>query len=347
MKVTTNPLLLPTVVGILATALGFSFVEDSVAKGEPTYSDLEKKLKFDRSPLSDNSGLVTSYADVIENARPSIVSIFSTKGMEKIEYRDNPLFRYFFGIPEGGESEEPHGGRPGPKQQGLGSGVIISPDGYVLTNNHVIEGADEIKVSLPMRQQSYTAKVVGRDQATDVAILKIDATGLPAATLADSTKSRVGDVVLAIGNPFELEQTVTMGIVSALGRRDFRIIDYANFIQTDAPINPGNSGGALIDAGGRVIGINTAIQGGGGGGGIGMSGGNIGIGFAIPVNMALNIVERLFEGGGKVERGFLGVRLRPMDADWAGSVGAARLFGSARGRRRREDASVQSGIPIR
>ncbi len=321
MKNPTNSLLHSAPAVIFATIAAFCLAPDALGKGEPKFSELEKNLKIDRSPLESKSGLVTSYADVIEEARSSVVSIFTTKEIQERgldEYRDNPLFRYFFDIPEGGGAEEPRGGRPGPKQQGLGSGVIISPDGYILTNNHVIDGADEIKVSLPMQQQSYTAKLVGSDDATDVAILKIPATGLPAATLADSSTSRVGDVVLAIGNPFELEQTVTMGIVSALGRRDFRIVDYANFIQTDAPINQGNSGGALIDAGGRVIGINTAIQ---GGGGMGMTVGNIGIGFAIPINMSLNIVERLFEGGGKVERGFLGVKLRPMDADWAEALG--------------------------
>jgi len=305
----------------LVAALAGFIALPSQAKAPLKFSDLEKGLKIDRSPLNRDSTVVTSYADVIENARPAVVSIFTTKEIKmrdmREEYRDNPLFRYFFGIPEGGDA--PDGpAHPGPKQQGLGSGVIISADGYILTNNHVIEGADEIKVSLPSKRQSYTATVVGSDRATDIAILKIKATGLATATLADSSKSRVGDVVLAIGNPFELEQTVTMGIVSALGRRDFGIVDYANFIQTDAPINPGNSGGALIDAQGRVVGINTAIQ---GGGGMGMTVGNIGIGFAIPINMALNIVERLFDGDGKVARGFLGVRLRPMDPDWAEALG--------------------------
>lgn len=305
----------------LIVVVGLAAAGSSWGKS-PAYDEFEKNLVFDRVPLQNQAGVMTSYADVLEKARPAVVSIFTTKevdmrGMDP--YLDNPLFKYFFGVPDGEDPENPRERNPkGPKQQGLGSGVIVTRDGYVLTNYHVIEGADEIKVALPKRQQAYTAEVIGTDEATDVAILKIDAKGLTAATLADSAKTRVGDVVLAIGNPFELEQTVTMGIVSALGRRDFNIVDYANFIQTDAPINPGNSGGALIDAQGRVVGINTAIQ---GGGGLGMAMGNIGIGFAIPVNMALDIVKRIFEGDGKVSRGFLGVRLAPMDADWAEALG--------------------------
>ena len=194
-------------------------------------------------------------------------------------------------------------------QQGLGSGVIVSTDGYILTNNHVVEDADEIMVSLSQDRRDYEAVVIGADPQTDVALIKIDARDLQAVTIGDSSKLRVGDVTLAIGNPFGLEQTVTSGIVSGLGRNSLDITrgGYENFIQTDASINQGNSGGALIDANGRLVGINTAIQ-------SGLAGGNIGIGFAIPSNMALNIVQRLLDGGGNVRRGFLGVYLSELDA---------------------------------
>ncbi|MCL4109831.1 UNVERIFIED_CONTAM: hypothetical protein GTU68_059578 [Idotea baltica] len=207
----------------------------------------------------------------------------------------------------------PHGGgqgRPAPREQGLGSGVIISEDGYILTNNHVAgsEGA-ELNVSLSSDRRDYKAVLIGSDPKTDIAIIKIDAKGLKPITIADSKKLQVGDVTMAVGNPFGLEQTVTMGIVSALGRSELNITGggYENFIQTDASINRGNSGGALVDAQGRLIGINTAIQ-------SGIAGGNIGIGFAIPSNMALNIVERLLEGGGTVKRGFLGVFLEDLSS---------------------------------
>ncbi len=312
-KIASHWIFRSAVLGVAAAVLVSN--PAALAKG-PQYSELKKSLIFDRTPLKKAGGVVTTYADVIDKAKPAVVSVFTTKA---VDLRDNPAFnnpfyRYFFGLPEQMER----------KQRGLGSGVIITSDGYILTNNHVVDGADEIRVSLPGAHKDYIAKIIGSDKATDVAILKIDAVDLPAATIADSSKARVGDVVLAIGNPFELEQSVTMGIISALGRNEPGIVDRANFIQTDAPINPGNSGGALIDAQGRVIGINTAIQ----GSGSGFSAGNIGIGFAIPVNMTLNIVERLLDGGGTVQRGLLGVRLRAMDADWAEALGRSDYSGA-------------------
>jgi serine protease Do len=186
-----------------------------------------------------------------------------------------------------------------PRQNGLGSGVIVSEDGYILTNNHVVENADEIKVSLN-DEREFTAKVIGRDDKSDVAVLKIDAKDLPYLHIANSDTLEVGDVVLAIGNPFGVGQTVTMGIVSATGRGNIGL-DYEDFIQTDAAINPGNSGGPLIDAEGRLVGINTAI--------ISRSGGNQGIGFAIPVNLARSVMESLVKDG-RVVRGFLGVNIQ-------------------------------------
>ncbi|HTZ20605.1 MAG TPA: Do family serine endopeptidase [Opitutaceae bacterium] len=252
------------------------------AKKKPT-------LSVDATPIAQGvkPGLVASYADVVEPVQKTVVSVYSTK---TVHQRVNPLFRQFFGE------------MPDVKEEGLGSGVIVSPDGYILTNNHVVEGADELKVLLT-DDREFIAKVIGADPKTDIAVIKIDAENLPTITLADSDKLRVGDVVFAVGNPLKVGQTVTMGIVSALGRRfpddESQIAQpYQNFIQTDAAINMGNSGGALVDARGRLVGVNSAI--------ISTSGGNIGIGFAIPINLAASIMHSLIETG-TVQRGMLGV----------------------------------------
>jgi len=189
-----------------------------------------------------------------------------------------------------------------PRQQGIGSGVIATKDGYILTNNHVVDGADEVKVALQDGRE-FTAKVIGRDPKSDVAVIKIEGDNLPAVPMADSAKVEVGDVVLAVGNPFGIGQTVTTGIVSATGRANMGL-DYEDFIQTDAAINPGNSGGALVDAEGRLIGINTAI--------LSRSGGNQGIGFAIPVNMARDVMTSLVKDG-RVTRGYLGVLIQDIN----------------------------------
>jgi serine protease Do len=216
---------------------------------------------------------------------------------------DDPLFRRFFGDQFGGQPLIPKERQ----ERSLGSGVIVSPDGYILTNNHVVDGGTDIKVSLNDKRE-FTARVVGTDSKTDLAVLKIDQTGLPTLTLADSSKVQVGDIVLAIGNPFGVGQTVTMGIVSAIGRGGLGIEDYEDFIQTDAAINPGNSGGALVNAEGRLVGISTAI--------LSRSGGNQGIGFAIPANMARNVMDQIIHGG-KVSRAFLGVLIQPITPDLA------------------------------
>ncbi|MFK5924951.1 MAG: Do family serine endopeptidase [Verrucomicrobiota bacterium] len=279
------------------------------------FDELNKNLKFDKTPLKKQAGIVTSYADVIEQVTSSVVTILSSKEVKRPRQRsqmfEDPRFRKFFGLPEDFEMPEQH------KQEGLGSGIIITSDGYILTNNHVVGGkGTKVKVTLAGTKKDYDARVVGADPQTDVALIKIEATGLKPATLGDSSKLRVGDVMLAIGNPFSLEQSVTMGIVSALGRSNLGITGggYENFIQTDASINQGNSGGALMDAQGRLVGINTAIR-------PGMGGGNIGIGFSIPVNMALGIVEKLLDSGGSVPRGFLGVYLKDINADMAKALG--------------------------
>ncbi len=265
--------------------------------------DAGPAIKVDTTALDRSPQSGASFAPVVKKAAPSVVNIYSTHIVHLRQFRnpffDDPMFRQFFGDRAGpGDSREITR-----RQQGLGSGVIISPDGYILTANHVVEGADEIKVAVgDSDSKKFTAKVVGADPPTDVAVLKIDATDLPAITLGDSDQLEVGDVVLAIGNPFRIGQTVTMGIVSALGRSNFpfgRINQYEDFIQTDAAINPGNSGGALVDAKGRLVGINTAII-------PNENGGNQGIGFAVPVNLARRIMQSLIAGG-KVTRGYLGI----------------------------------------
>ena len=272
--------------------------------------DAAPNIKVSTTPIVRDVQLGTSFAPIVKKAAPSVVNIYSTRTVQvqpmRNPFRDNPMFRQFFG-------DQPGDGQPrSRKEQGLGSGVIISPDGYILTANHVVHGADEIKVAIgDDGKKEFNAKVIGTDPQTDIAVLKIDASNLPAVTLADSDQLEIGDVVLAIGNPFGVGQTVTMGIISGLGRHGYGINGangYENFIQTDAAINPGNSGGALIDAEGRLVGINTWIA--------SSSGGNEGIGFAVPANMARRSVERLISGG-KITRGYLGISLQDIDANLA------------------------------
>jgi serine protease Do/serine protease DegQ len=263
------------------------------------------ELKKDYSPVSDGRApSISSYADIVEPVEKEVVSIDSSRTVHE-RVQANPLLRQFFGDVPDQDRES--------KEMGLGSGVIVSSDGYILTNNHVVADADELTVELSDGHK-YTAKVVGADPKTDIAVIKIDATGLPAATFADSDKLRVGDVVFAVGNPLGVGETVTMGIVSAKSR-NVGILDdvagYEDFIQTDASINMGNSGGALIDAKGRFVGINSAI--------VSPSRGNIGIGFAVPVNMAVGVMKSLIETG-TVARGFLGVFADPVTPDIAEQV---------------------------
>ena len=244
-------------------------------------------------------GIVTSYSAAAKLASPAVVSITASKAPARSARNDDPVFRYFFGDRQRPSQAEP--------QVGLGSGVIVSAAGYLLTNNHVIDGADDIEVMLTDGRQAR-ARLVGTDPETDVAVLKIELDRLPAITLGDAEKLEVGDVVLAIGNPFGVGQTVTSGIVSALGRNQLGINTFENFIQTDAAINPGNSGGALVDTGGNLLGINTAIY--------SRTGGSLGIGFAIPVNTARQVMEALIKDG-RVTRGFLGVEQRDLTPEIA------------------------------
>jgi serine protease Do len=257
------------------------------------------RLTIQDTPINRELKAATSVAPVVKKVAPSVVNIYSTVTVHERPNQlfNDPLFRRFFGEQFGGQTQ-PRSHR----EQSLGSGVIVSPDGYILTANHVVEGAEKVKVALASGEKEFDAKVIGADPATDTAILKVDAKNLPAITIADSDKLEVGDVVLAVGNPFGVGQTVTMGIVSALGRGGFGINNYENFIQTDAAINPGNSGGPLVDAEGRLVGINTWI--------FSQTGGFQGLGFAVPINMARYVMERLISDG-KIARGYLGLWLQP------------------------------------
>jgi serine protease Do len=270
------------------------------------------QLYIQDAPLRPDLRAGASFAPIIKKVAPSVVNIYSSMTIHERQapnpLMNDPFFRRFFG-----DDSEAQPQRRDHKEQSLGSGVIVSPDGYILTANHVVEGADKVKVALASGEKEFDAKVIGTDAPTDIAVLKIESkTKLPVVTIADSDKLEVGDVVLAIGNPFAVGQTVTMGIVSGLGRGGFGINDYENFIQTDAAINPGNSGGALVDAEGRLIGINTAI--------FSRSGGNMGVGFAVPINMARYAMDRLTKEG-KVTRGYLGINIQPLTPELATEFG--------------------------
>ena len=243
-----------------------------------------------------------SYREAARTALPAVVHIYTTQEVRSQRHPlfDDPIFRHFFG-------ERPEGRNQ--RNSGLGSGVIVSADGYILTNFHVIESADDIQVSLN-DGKTYKATTVGTDPESDLAVLRITAQDLPAITFGQMENLRVGDVVLAIGNPFGVGQTVTMGIVSALGRSHLGINTFENFIQTDAAINPGNSGGALVDVAGNLVGINTAIY--------SRTGGNHGIGFAIPVSSARSIMEQIIASGA-VTRGWIGVEAQEITSELADS----------------------------
>jgi len=258
-----------------------------------------------------------SYADMVDHVAPAVVTVRSERRVrapQQFPFFDDPFFRQFFG---GGAPRRPQT----QIQRGLGSGVIVQADGHILTNHHVIDGAEDIKVDLGNRQ-TYSAKLVGSDPPSDLAVLKISAGGLPVLQLADSDKVKVGDVCLAIGNPLGIGESVTAGIISAKGRAT-GISDgsFQDFLQTDAPINQGNSGGALVNTRGELIGINSQILSPNGGG-------NIGIGFAIPSNMAKTVMSQLI-GKGKVNRGMLGVTIQPMTADLAQGLGLKETRGVA------------------
>ncbi|HJT25861.1 MAG TPA: Do family serine endopeptidase [Pyrinomonadaceae bacterium] len=263
------------------------------------------------APVAPNPAVmpVASYADTVSKATPAVVTIHSEQRVrqpQQFPFMDDPFFRRFFG--ERNQQQAPSR----PTRQGLGSGVIVREDGYILTNHHVIDGADKISVDMNDKR-SLEAQVVGSDPPSDLAVLKVNASGLPVLPLGDSDRTRVGDVVLAIGNPLGVGQTVTMGIISAKGRQTgLSNGSFEDFLQTDAPINRGNSGGALVSTNGELIGINSQI--------LSPSGGSIGLGFAIPSNMARNVMEQLINGG-KVRRGQLGIVVLPIPSEEASRLG--------------------------
>ena len=259
--------------------------------------DFEEMPKVtNRNNPAISQGSIQSYNDAIEQVKKSVVNISTQK---KVSNTNNPLFedpffRQFFG--------DLYQNMPKDRvERSLGSGVLVSKDGYIITNNHVIDGADKILVSLPNNKKEYEAKIIGKDPRSDLAVIKINQNNLPYAKLGNSNDLLIGDVVFAIGNPFGVGESVTQGIISALNKSDVGINDYENFIQTDASINPGNSGGALIDSRGALIGINTAI--------LSRTGGNHGIGFAIPSDMVKKITKTLIENG-SIKRGYLGVGIQ-------------------------------------
>ena len=286
---------------LVTVAVALWFV---VATLKPQWLSLAPRLNGvslqEAPPLAPGAVMTGSLSPAAKRAAPAVVSIATTQAAKKTPQSNDPWFQFFHGERD---SEAP--------QAGLGSGVIVSPEGYILTNNHVIEGADEIEVTLSDSRRAL-ATVVGTDPETDLAILRIQLDRLPVITLGNSDTAQVGDKVLAIGNPFGVGQTVTSGIVSALGRNQLGINTFENFIQTDAAINPGNSGGALVDVNGSLLGINTAIY--------SRSGGNMGIGFAIPVSTARQVLEGIVRDG-QVTRGWVGIEPDELTPEMAQTFG--------------------------
>jgi len=274
---------------------------------------------------------VVSYADIVSRVSPAVITIHSemrVRAPQQYPFMDDPMFRQFFGdrLPQQMPEQRP---------SGLGSGVIISTDGYILTNHHVIDGAEQIKVDLN-DNRTLDAKVVGSDPLSDLAVLKIDASNLPVLALGDSDKVRVGDVVLAIGNPLGIGQTVTMGIISAKGRQTgLSSGNFEDFLQTDAPINQGNSGGALVSTNSELIGINSQI--------LSPSGGSIGIGFAIPSNMAKTVTDTLVKTG-KVRRGQLGIAVVRLNSEPAKDLGIKETKGVVVAQVQQGSAADQAGL---
>jgi serine protease Do len=317
-------------VAVIAMLVGALVITISSPNRIPVFADTSRGSEI---------GSITTFAPVVKRAMPAVVNISSSKvvkeqGMEGGQGLFNdPFFRQFFGGRMPQQQQEPRSQRA----TSLGSGVVVSPDGYIITNNHVVEGATEVKVSFADKEE-YPAKVVGADKYSDIAVLKINKTGLTTLPFADSGKAEVGDVVLAIGEPFGLGQTVTMGIISAKGRAGLGIERFEDFIQTDAAINHGNSGGALIDTRGDLVGINTAIL-------SGETGGNQGIGFAIPANLAKNIMDQILKNG-KVTRGFLGITPQELTPDMAKAFNVPNTHGVAVATVVNDSPAAKAGLKV-
>ena len=293
----------------------------------PTASAAPAPIAAPAAPAPALPAAGVSYAGVVDQVTPAVVTIRSERRVRNVSQDIPDELREFFGDRFGSGRRGPQ--MPERRQGGLGSGVVVRPDGHILTNNHVVDGAEQVSVELT-DGRTFNPKVVGTDEPTDLAVVKIEGANLPTLALGDSDAVRVGDVVLAFGNPLGVGQTVTMGIVSAKGRATERGDNsYEDFIQTDAPINQGNSGGALVSTRGELVGINSQI--------LTPSGGNIGIGFAIPANMAKNVMTQLIDHG-QVHRGMIGVTIQPVTSDIARSLGLSQVRGALVN-------SVQAGSP--
>lgn len=301
-----------TLVGMVG-AIVFMYFFGGTFTGQKKVVEFKEVAPGNLEQARKDGGIVVSYANAVNAAAPSVVNIYTAKSVPEGRSRllDDPFFNKFFG----GEAPDVPEKR---LETSLGSGVIVSEQGFILTNNHVIEGADEIQVAL-RDGRTADATVVGVDPESDLAVLKLTATGLPAITMGDSVDLQIGDVVLAIGNPFGVGQTVTMGIVSATGRDRLGLSTFENFIQTDAAINPGNSGGALVNAFGHLVGINTAI--------FSRTGGSQGIGFAIPISLAKDVTKQLIEHG-RVMRGWLGIEIQDVTPELAESFNLTKAEGA-------------------
>jgi serine protease Do len=316
---------------VIAMLVGALVITISTPNRIPVFADTSRGAE---------TGAITTFAPVVKRAMPAVVNISSSKvvkdqgGAEGGQGLFNdPFFRQFFGGRMPQQQERPRSERA----TSLGSGVVVSADGYILTNNHVVDGATDVKVSFADKEE-YPAKVIGTDKYTDVAVLKINKTGLTTLPFADSGRAEVGDVVLAIGEPFGLGQTVTMGIISAKGRAGLGIERFEDFIQTDAAINRGNSGGALIDTRGELVGINTAIL-------SGETGGNQGIGFAIPANLAKNIMGQIMSKG-KVTRGYMGILPQELTPEMAKAFGVPNTHGVAVANVVNDSPAAKGGLKV-
>lgn len=322
--------------GVLLLLLAFSLGACNRGNSQGVHFASTSDPGVNNAPINNgapgNSSVpVTSYADIVSRVSPAVITIHSemrVRAPQQYPFMDDPMFRQFFGdrVPQQ---------MPEQRRSGLGSGVIVSTDGYILTNHHVIDGAEQIKVDLN-DNRTLDAKVVGSDPLSDLAVLKIDAANLPVLALGDSDKVRVGDVVLAIGNPLGIGQTVTMGIISAKGRQTgLSSGNFEDFLQTDAPINQGNSGGALVSTNSELVGINSQI--------LSPSGGSIGIGFAIPSNMARTVSDTLVKTG-KVRRGQLGIRVVKLNTEPARNLGITETKGVGVAQVQPDSAAEQAGL---